>query len=519
MARHLLNKSNSNIYRLAKRASFIEDDEDNNDPNFPVIKLDEESGGVHPPHKNHHPLRHPNRHKLKPSEVIELNVILDEDKDRKKDDDGGVVVKTYGTYDYDVDLKDAIPFLSGVARVYHASGAPTSHSVILLTEVAKSLGIQTEWHALPSAIFVTYTDRNGMPVSAVMHCSQNFGPFSKMYDAQMLMEKVINKKISFQDACKRLKEIEEQPRLYKDSLRLFAFGMSSSMASILAFNGGWFEMVSAFWFGFFSGLLDILSAKHPNLSLISGFIKSVVVTFFSLVFIVYIPTEICFISIVLSALLLSMPGMALTMSVHELASRSFVSGTTRFFMGIFIAVQLAFGIGFGMKLVNLWVPSDVLNGALSSNHCVDYFSDWFDLLWLPLLLLSYALLLDVDLQFWPGCILTGSVAYGIKFGLQVVDVERDLSSLIASFAVGIIGNLISRIPNQLGLIYIFSGLLLLVPGSLGVKGAAAALQSELGHATQFAQDMIITLFAISIGGFVSSILLMPRTWVLFNKSM
>lgn len=94
------------------------------------------------------------------------------------------------------------------------------------------------------------------------------------------------------------------------------------------------------------------------------------------------------------------------------------------------------------------------------------------------------------------------VTYFLKGGPQV-------TSAIAAFAVGITGQLYGRLTGQLSYVPMLSGVLLLVPGSVGVKGILAIIGSDPAKGFTFVLAMINSSSAITLGVFCSALVWYP----------
>ena len=84
-----------------------------------------------------------------------------------------------------------------------------------------------------------------------------------------------------------------------------------------------------------------------------------------------------------------------------------------------------------------------------------------------------------------------TVSYFMKSGPQV-------TPAVAAFAVGIAGQAYGRITGKLSYVPLLSGVLLLVPGSVGVKGVLAIIGSDPSQGFQFALSMVNIAVSITV---------------------
>lgn len=84
-----------------------------------------------------------------------------------------------------------------------------------------------------------------------------------------------------------------------------------------------------------------------------------------------------------------------------------------------------------------------------------------------------------------------TVSYFMTSGSQV-------TPAVAAFAVGIAGQAYGRITGKLSYVPLLSGVLLLVPGSVGVRGVLAIIGSDPGQGFQFALRMVNISVSITV---------------------
>ncbi|KAF9136752.1 hypothetical protein BGX30_010895 [Mortierella sp. GBA39] len=100
-----------------------------------------------------------------------------------------------------------------------------------------------------------------------------------------------------------------------------------------------------------------------------------------------------------------------------------------------------------------------------------------------------------------------TVSYFMTAGPQV-------TPAIAAFAVGIAGQAYGRITGNLSYVPLLSGVLLLVPGSVGVRGVLAFIGTDLtqgdpSQGFQFALSMVNIAISITLGVFCSALVWYP----------
>jgi uncharacterized membrane protein YjjB (DUF3815 family) len=78
-------------------------------------------------------------------------------------------------------------------------------------------------------------------------------------------------------------------------------------------------------------------------------------------------------------------------------------------------------------------------------------------------------------------------------------VDPNLLTMLCALAVGLVGTVLARYLNQNALTIILSGILMLVPGSVGLRGVTALLQQNTVSGVQFGFSMLLIALSIAIG--------------------
>lgn len=144
------------------------------------------------------------------------------------------------------------------------------------------------------------------------------------------------------------------------------------------------------------------------------------------------------------------------------------------------------------------------------NGCRHSVNEWYHILLLPIASVVFCLLINVDKKHLPGMVLVASAGQGVSFLLTYNSSGSD--TMAVPLVGGIVVTLVARVyahfaGNQRPLIYIISGLLVLVPGGIGVKGMSNVWSGDVTTGLEFTFKMVMIGVCLSIGVFLS---LLPR---------
>ena len=207
--------------------------------------------------------------------------------------------------------------------------------------------------------------------------------------------------------------------------------------------------------------------------------------------------------IIMSSLIVLIPGLALTIAVTELSTDHLASGSARFAGALVTLMKLGLGVLIGTVVVN-WL------GWSADFHpmtCLAAPPVWFR--WPARLAaaVSCGVLFSVRPKDCHIAVLAAVISYIIsRVGVAMGGVEFGV--LLAALSIAVLANLYGRLFKLPGALIRVPGIILLVPGTIGYHGATALfLESGAGlsDTTLLAFRLIISL----VGGLLFGNTLVP----------
>ena len=196
--------------------------------------------------------------------------------------------------------------------------------------------------------------------------------------------------------------------------------------------------------------------------------------------------------IILSSVIIFVPGLALTMGLAELSSRNMVSGTARVMDAMMILFKLYFGAylgvasGFALFGENTYTPEPSLP---------------FWATWLAVVLLGFGLLAIFRTRFKhiPWALAGSLIAYGATT-ISSDFLPQNLGSFVGAFTLGVFANAFTRIANQPATIVAMHGLIVLVPGSKTYIGLNSFISGQdFMNADHIGQDVFLIFMSLVAG--------------------
>jgi uncharacterized membrane protein YjjP (DUF1212 family) len=324
----------------------------------------------------------------------------------------------------------------------------------------------------------------------------NLGNTAELYDMGHCL---LDGEISAEQAYSRLRNWQpKQP--YPLWLQIICWGLTGGAVAV---------MLSASWAGIgvaasCCALLGLLVTQAGE-SLREGGLEAIAAL--SSTFLVFALNEVLpgldVFVIIMSSLIVLIPGLGLTIAVNELSTDHLASGSARLAGALVTLLKLSLGVLIGTVIVGWfgWSPEPSLTAQLAEPP------DWFR--WPALLAaaFSFAVLFSARRKEFHIAMLAAIISYVVsRIGVAAGGLEFGV--LLASMTVAVLANLYGRFFKQTGALIRVPGVILLVPGTIGYHGATALFLDggvDLTDTTLLALRLLISL----VGGLLFGNTLLP----------
>jgi uncharacterized membrane protein YjjP (DUF1212 family) len=389
-------------------------------------------------------------------------------------------------------------FVVALARALHRHGTPAHRLEQALESVTRRIGLHGQFFVLPTSILLSFGPPGAQTVH-VVRAAPGSDDLGKLARLDTVLRDVVAGAMTVPEAEHAVAAIESAAPRYGPVSTTLAFAVASACAARF-FGGGLREVVAGGLIGLVLGALDRLVARipraaplfEPAAAFVAALLAAVAATVWS-------PCS-AFIA-TLGGLIVLVPGLTLTVALTELATRHLASGSARLTGAGITFLSIGFGTALGSKVGALLLPT-----ALATPLALPIHTEWLALLLAPL---AFAVLLRAERHHVPWIVLAGVLAFQCaRLGTRVLGPE--LGALCGAFAVGVASNLCARLLDRPASVMLVPGILLLVPGSLGVRSlsALAAHDFESGIAT--AVTMVFVAMALVVGLLVANVVVPPR---------
>lgn len=397
--------------------------------------------------------------------------------------------------------EQVLDFLTLLARELHKSGTPAHRLEDSLSQCALKLGVDAHFLSTPTSI-VMAVGPDGAQRLQLLRIEPGEVDLGRLGDFDELIEDVVAGDVDLSQARERIREINASPMAYSPALKTLSFAVAAA-GSARVFGGGVEETLMAFFLGLVIGVLGLAMMRSAHSARIFSPLASFIVAFSAYWAASFFPQVESGI-VTLASLIVLLPGLTMTVAMTELASGHLMSGTARLAGALTTFLTLAFGVALGRSLALLWAPEPVQ--MLSAGSALPLWSLWAALLVSPV---AFTVLFSARMRELPWIALIGILGFwGARFGSESLGPE--LGSFLGSLIVGCASNLYARLLDRPASIPLTPGLLLLVPGSLGIRALQLFFAKDImaGMETGFKTAMIG--IAIVGGLLTANFLISPR---------
>ena len=381
-------------------------------------------------------------------------------------------------------------------------GCSTHRLEAVLRAIAALEGYQADAFAVPTGLFLSLRSATGEPGLVRMVRVKDWAvDLERLALTDRIFNDVIGGKLTLAQARRRLDEVEARPAPYPAVLRWLASAGAAGAAAVF-FRGGLAEVGVAALGGLVLGLGRSFARRAPRLSLLQDFLGGLLAALLAFGATTLWPglsREV----LVLSVVILLVPGLALTNGLAELAHKNLVSGAAKLMEALMVFISIIFGIAAAIGLEQLvgW------RAAAAAPHPPPGYA--LEAAALVVASLAFGVIFSVPRRLLAWAALSGGVGWVVT-ALSTRTLPPALSAFSAAAAVCLFANLQARLSSRPAQLFLLPGLVLLVPGSFGFLSLEAFLRGEFLGGAAKGFEMFLIAGAIVTGLLVANVVLPAR---------
>ena len=400
---------------------------------------------------------------------------------------------------------ERIAFVVDMAMHLHAYGTTTQRLEGAIVAVAKQLSLECEPWVNPTGMILAFSDplrpAGESDTTRVIRLEGGDTNLYKLCEADRIAEDVLSGRMQVAEGRAALRELRRPPGRRGMAMQLLGFALASAaVAGLLRLP--WLDIGTAGAIGLVIGLLDLAAQSRPRLheafEAICGLVAgAMAIAVSALVGPLNLNT------VIIASLIVLLPGMALTNAMNELTSGHLVSGTARFAGALTTILKLTIGTAIALAVADgLGIEPDVEAARPQPEWVV----------WTALVVGAYAfaVLFRAHRRDYPLVMAAAAAGYLIsRYGGEWFGPQAGL--FLSALATTAAGNAYARWRNRPGALVRLPGLIMLVPGSVALRGVITLVQAQdLGAGQDAALAALNTLMALLAGLLFGNLLVSAR---------
>lgn len=386
-----------------------------------------------------------------------------------------------------------------LVKSLQSSGLQIYNTEQIMTDVSDSLEVDTEFFISPNSIFVSF-DKQLPQKNILTKSNDEDWNFEKLQALDTLTRDVIAKEITVEAALKEIDRIETIPNRYSKLTTIFSFGLSSGSAAVL-FGGGYRESIVAAIIGFLVGFLLVSGSQLKSVMYIITFISAflaIIIAKLGLLTLGPFSEQIA----VITGIVVLIPGFSLTIGMTELARGHAISGNARLSKTIITFLMLVLGMTMGAEILQLLQ----VNPISGPSEKLPLWTEFIALIFIPY---GFVVLFRAHLSTFKWMFLSILISFLFyKYGPLFFDPKIVL--FLASIILVIFCNLISRKIKLINSIMLVPAVMVLVPGSVGLKSLNTIINNEALFGIENAFETIFLTIALVAGIIIGNAIVPPR---------
>jgi uncharacterized membrane protein YjjP (DUF1212 family) len=399
-------------------------------------------------------------------------------------------------------IAELAEYLVDVGATLLAHGCPTHRLEGVIRLIAVEEGCTCDVFAVPTGLWLSVRGpANEQPVVRMVRVKEWAVNLDRLAAVDRIFNDVLDKKLTLAQARAAIDEVEQSRPPYPRWLGWIAPAVAAG-ASAVFFRGGWIEVAVATLGGALLVLIGWALRRRAGASVLADFLGGLVAGGLAWGATAVHPSlsrEV----LVLSVVILLVPGMALTTGLAELVNKNLVSGAARLMEAMIIFLSILFGIavviGFEQVLkLPVHPPSPRVDPPV-----------WLQLAALTAAASSFVVLFNVPRRFAGWAMLSGAIGWVVT-GQAARHLPSSLAAFAAAFSVMLYANACARISQRPAQVFQLPGLILLVPGSFGFLSLEAFLRGEFLGGAAKGFEMFLVAAAIVTGLLVANVILPAR---------
>jgi uncharacterized membrane protein YjjP (DUF1212 family) len=394
---------------------------------------------------------------------------------------------------------DRIDFLITIAQALGTYGTSAHRLEDALGMCAERLDLKANIFSTPTSVFISF-ETDEFRSTVLSRIIPGDVQLAKLVKLDELIDLVSRGIITPHEGAVKTEAVLSEPSPYPTWLEVLCFGIVSGNACVFL-GGGTAEIGVTAIIGWTIGIMIQLAGKNREFARLIEFGSGVIAATIawgagSIIGPYNAPLA------VLAGLIILLPGLTITVSMSELATRNIVSGSARLIGGLMVLLIIGFGVAVGTGIAHKLLPNfDPIEAAQ-----IPWWSVPISVL---IAAVCFVVLFRARLQdVWMMIFAAFIAVYASQLGSSLMG--NQLGVAFAAACVGVASNMYARTTQRPAAILTLPGLLILVPGSVGFRSLTAFLDADTLGGIQTATSVFFIGVSIVVGLLLANVIVQPR---------
>jgi uncharacterized membrane protein YjjP (DUF1212 family) len=400
-------------------------------------------------------------------------------------------------------LDELSDYLIDVGATLSSYGTPTHRTESVIRQIAERERCSCEVFVVPTGLWLSVRGPDAdTPVVRMARVKEWSINLDRLAAVDEIFNRVARHELSLADARQAIDEVERRALPYP-GIGVWAAHAGAGAAAAVFFRGGAPEILLAALGCALLLAVGRLLRTREGASLLSEFVGGVLAAALSWGATILRP-DVSREVVVLSIVILLIPGMALTTGLSELVNRNLVSGAGRLMEAFAIFLSILFGIACVIALESALLPGVQKSSVPRAEPAL-----WLQACALLLASLCFCVLFSVPRRYLLGAMLSAAIGWVVT-GQATRHLPGSLAAFAAALSVTLWANGCARITERPAQVFLLPGLILLVPGSFGFLSLEAFLRGEFLGGAAKGFEMFLMAGAIVTGLLLGNVILAAR---------
>jgi uncharacterized membrane protein YjjP (DUF1212 family) len=403
----------------------------------------------------------------------------------------------------DAQRRARIAFVIELARRLHQYGAAAPRLEQAIGNVSRQLGLVCDVLSTPTSIVLSFGAPGGdgiADLTQVIRIAPGDVNLARLCRADEIADRVADGSLQPRRGMAQLHALGRPLSRAALSATVASYGLAAASVAVLFHASGADAMVAGA-IGLVIGGIVVAGSGRPRLSVAGDAIAALVATFIATMVSAWL-LPLALKTVVLSALIVLVPGMSLTNAVRELTSQHLASGVARFAGAAATILKLGFGT---LAAAQVCVVAHIVPAA----HALPPLPSWWQWPALAAAAVAFAMLFQAALRDYPLVLASVIVGYLVTYWSGNT-LGAPFGVFLGGLALGAASNLYARLKHRPGALVREPGVLLLVPGSVGFRSVSDLLNNQIASGSQIAVLLVTLLIALVAGLLFGDLLVAPR---------